>query len=55
MVTMGALGDDVASFPLPSFTDRKLFDEAYVQARQARVRGYEYRDGSSFAQCALER
>jgi 5-methyltetrahydropteroyltriglutamate--homocysteine methyltransferase len=27
--------DDVGSFPLPSSIDRKLFDQAYTQARQA--------------------
>lgn len=32
---MGVLVDDVGSFPLPSHVSRKLFDEAYVQARRA--------------------
>jgi hypothetical protein len=32
---MDVLVDDVGSFPLPSRVGRKLFDEAYVRAREA--------------------
>ena len=36
---MSTLIDDVGSFPLPPFTDRKLFDRAYVLAREAIING----------------
>jgi 5-methyltetrahydropteroyltriglutamate--homocysteine methyltransferase len=36
---MNTLIDDVGSFPLPPFTDRKLFDRAYVLAREAIING----------------
>jgi len=36
---MNTLIDDVGSFPIPPFTDRKLFDRAYVLAREAIING----------------
>jgi 5-methyltetrahydropteroyltriglutamate--homocysteine methyltransferase len=36
---MNALVDDIGSFPLPSFIDRKVFDKAYILAREAIVEG----------------
>jgi 5-methyltetrahydropteroyltriglutamate--homocysteine methyltransferase len=36
---MDILVDDVGSFPLPTHVSRKLFDEAYVPAREAIIRG----------------
>lgn len=34
---MGILVDDIGSFPLPSYIDRRLFDSAYVSARKALI------------------
>jgi 5-methyltetrahydropteroyltriglutamate--homocysteine methyltransferase len=36
---MGILVDDVGSFPLPHMIERKVFDRAYVLAREAIVKG----------------
>jgi 5-methyltetrahydropteroyltriglutamate--homocysteine methyltransferase len=40
---MNILVDDIGSFPLPSSIDRKLFDKAYVLAREAIINGKDIR------------
>ena len=40
---MDTLVDDVGSFPLPHPVDRKLFNEAYVRAREAIIEGKDLR------------
>ncbi|MGQ9529861.1 MAG: hypothetical protein ACUVTC_00335 [Candidatus Bathycorpusculaceae bacterium] len=40
---MSALVDDVGSFPLPNSIERKLFDKAYVLAREAIINGKDVR------------
>jgi 5-methyltetrahydropteroyltriglutamate--homocysteine methyltransferase len=38
-LTMCTLVDDVGSFPLPTYLDRKLFDQAYALAKDALMKG----------------
>ena len=40
---MHTLVDDVGSFPLPHYVDRRLFNEAYVRARDAMMDGKDFR------------
>jgi len=40
---MDTLVDDVGSFPLPHYMDRRLFNEAYVRAREAMIDGKDFR------------
>jgi len=40
---MDALVDDAGSFPLPHYVDRRLFDKAYVLAREAIINGKDIR------------
>jgi 5-methyltetrahydropteroyltriglutamate--homocysteine methyltransferase len=40
---MDTLVDDVGSFPLPRYVDRRLFDKAYVLVREAVVEGKDIR------------
>ena len=40
---MHTLVDDVGSFPLPHYVDRRLFNDAYVRARDAMMDGKDFR------------
>ncbi len=40
---MNTLVDDVGSFPLPDYVDRKLFNEAYVRTRDALINEKDFR------------
>jgi len=40
---MSVLIDDIGSFPLPSSTDRKVFNKAYMLAREAIINGKDIR------------
>jgi len=40
---MDTLVDDVGSFPLPRYVDRKLFNKAYVLARETIIKGKDVR------------
>jgi 5-methyltetrahydropteroyltriglutamate--homocysteine methyltransferase len=40
---MDTLVDDVGSFPLPNYVDRKVFNKAYVHARDAMMNGEDFR------------
>jgi 5-methyltetrahydropteroyltriglutamate--homocysteine methyltransferase len=40
---MDTLVDDVGSFPLPDYVNRKLFNEAYVRARDAMINEKDFR------------
>jgi 5-methyltetrahydropteroyltriglutamate--homocysteine methyltransferase len=40
---MHTLVDDVGSFPLPHYVDRRLFNDAYVRARDAIMDGKDFR------------
>jgi 5-methyltetrahydropteroyltriglutamate--homocysteine methyltransferase len=41
---MGVLVDDIGSFPLPSDVDRRLFNKAYILAREAIINGKNVKD-----------